>query len=564
MKRSIFLILVLLLLIVSITPLWAEQLNEDEKKLQLFIDNYVKIVAPLEKEANLAEWNAYVTGKKEYYDRKSEYSLKLDIIHSNKYDYKKLLDFKSGGKIHDPLLVRQLNLMINEFGPKQIDEKLLEKITNKESEVQLAFNTYRGKIDGKEVTEKDIYAILGSEKDRTKRKKAWEAQKDTAKVVAPLLIQLVKLRNEAARNLGYENYYVMKVHFDDQDVKELRDIFHKLYEETEGAFTRQKGEMDTILAKRLGIKVEEMRPWDYSDPFFQDAPGIFTSDINKYFQNKDIPAIVMKFYEGVGLPASDILKRSDLYEKPGKSQHAFCYNIDRAQDIRVLLNMRDDEESCATLLHEMGHGVYDKYIDQSLPWLCREPAHIFTTEATAMMFERLTKNPVWLNKMVGVPEKEAEELGPKLKENLALQQLVFCRWTEVMFNFEQELYRDPDQDLSKVWWDTVEKYQKLRRPEGRHEQDWASKIHFTSAPVYYHNYMLGEIMASQMVHTMGTKVLNNEKGWSQTDFLDKPALGGWLKTNIFAPGARYRWNELLIRSTGESLNPRYFAEQFID
>ena len=64
-----------------------------------------------------------------------------------------------------------------------------------------------------------------------------------------------------------------------------------------------------------------------------------------------------------------------------------------------------------------------------------------------------------------------------------------------MFRFEKELYDNPDQDLNKLWWDLVEKYQVVRRPEGRNAPDYASKIHIVSAPAYYHNYMMGELFA---------------------------------------------------------------------
>ncbi len=67
-----------------------------------------------------------------------------------------------------------------------------------------------------------------------------------------------------------------------------------------------------------------------------------------------------------------------------------------------------------------------------------------------------------------------------------------------MFRFEKELYRDPNQDLNKLWWDLVEKYQGLKRPEGALSPDYASKIHIVSAPCYYHNYMMGELFACQV------------------------------------------------------------------
>jgi peptidyl-dipeptidase A len=71
-----------------------------------------------------------------------------------------------------------------------------------------------------------------------------------------------------------------------------------------------------------------------------------------------------------------------------------------------------------------------------------------------------------------------------------------------MTRFERALYVDPEQDLNRLWWDLVERYQRVPRPDGRDEPDWASKIHIVSAPVYYHNYMLGELFASQLDHAI--------------------------------------------------------------
>lgn len=573
MKHSWIMALMILALCLPIFSLCAQQegksdeapqLSLEEQQLQAFVESFVRRASWLEKEANQAEWNAYITGKKEDYDKKAEMVNKLDMLYADKGDYASLVHLRDSGKIHDPDLKRQLAILLNEYGPRQIKPELLKQLSEKEAEVQRAFNTYRGTIDGKEAAERDIYDILVNSKDRDQRKKAWEAQKGVGKKVELLLLELIKLRNEAAKSLGFENYYVMTMQFRDQNVAELRDIFQKLYETTEQPFSKNKAQMDAILAERYGIKVSELRPWDYPNPFFQDAPGIFaTADMEKYFKGKDFVRIVSAFYEGAGLPVGQILAQSDLYEKPGKSQHAFCFNIDRGQDIRILGNMRDDEDSCSTLLHEMGHAVYDKNLDPKMNWLFRQPAHIFTTEASAMMFERLTKNPSWLTAVVGIPKEEAEAMRSALTQTLALQQLVFCRWTEVMFHFEQELYKNPDQDLNKLWWDTVEKYQKLTRPEDRNAPDWASKIHFATAPVYYHNYMLGELTASQLMHQLGSKVIGESKNWAAADFVNKPEVGQWLRENFYGPGAKYRWSDLLIKATGESLNPQYFAAQFI-
>ena len=80
----------------------------------------------------------------------------------------------------------------------------------------------------------------------------------------------------------------------------------------------------------------ELRPWHYHDPFFQEPPAVYEADLDQPFVDADIQRICREFYAGIGLPIDDVLARSDLYEKRGKSPHAFCTDIDRAGDVRVL------------------------------------------------------------------------------------------------------------------------------------------------------------------------------------------------------------------------------------
>jgi peptidyl-dipeptidase A len=147
--------------------------------------------------------------------------------------------------------------------------------------------------------------------------------------------------------------------------------------------------------------------------------------------------------------------------------------------------------------------------------------------------------------------------------NLRFQQILFARWAMVMYNFEKAVYADPDQDLNTLWWDLVEKYQLLNRPEGSPDAGWASKLHFTVAPCYYHNYMLGELLASQWHHHIVTNVLKVRSD-ANVSFANDHRIGDYFRTEVFGPAAVYHWNEMIRRSTGERLTPRCFARQFID
>ena len=68
-----------------------------------------------------------------------------------------------------------------------------------------------------------------------------------------------------------------------------------------------------------------------------------------------------------------MIDRSDLYEKPGKSPHAFCTDIDREGDVRVLANIVPNEYWMGTMLHELGHSVYSSKNIPAERALC--PAH---------------------------------------------------------------------------------------------------------------------------------------------------------------------------------------------
>ena len=130
-----------------------------------------------------------------------------------------------------------------------------------------------------------------------------------------------------------------------------------------------------------------------------------------------------------------------------------------------------------------------------------------------------------------------------------------------MYRFEKEMYTNPEQDLNKLWWDLVEKYQMIKRPANRNQPDWATKIHIASYPCYYHNYLLGELLASQFNHYLAASVLkSNDFGQS---YFGKKEAGQYFIDNVFKPGARYTWNEMIEKATGEKLTAKYYAEQFV-
>jgi len=532
-----------------------------EKELASFVKTHVAKVEPVARRANLAYWEAATTGKTEKFAEFAQLQLQIRRIYSEPNEFSRVKALRKSG-IRDPRLARQLDKLYYAYLQNQIEPDLLKQIVELDTKVQEAYNNYRATMDGRKVTMSDIYTILTREKDCGKREAAWRASRQVGNVIVEDFLKLVRLRNQAARRLGFDNFHTMTVVTGEQRVEELDRIFDELDRLTRKPFVTMKKELDGILARSYSITPEELMPWHYHDPFFQRTPLVYELDLDQYYKGRGVKELSRRYYASIGLPIDDILARSDLYDREGKFPHAFSHDVDRKGDVRVLANLQDTERWMETLLHELGHAIYDRYHDPNEPWLLREPAHAFTTEAIAMFFGRLSRNAAWMQQMLDLSDEETAKIEQVSERYLRFQQVLFVRWALVMYHFEKALYANPDQDLNGLWWELVEKYQLVRSPPGQADAGWLSKLHFTTAPCYYHNYMLGELLASQLHDYIVRLVLRLESD-EGLGYVGDQRVGRYLRENVFGPGARYRWDEMIVRATGRPLSPKYFVEQFV-
>jgi peptidyl-dipeptidase A len=548
--------------VVDAGPAVKEEPKVDYKaEAKAFLDAYLADLAGLEKTLALAWWGAQNSGKKEEFDAYAAADLALKKMHSDKAKYEKVVALLEHAADCDAQTARSLEVAHLAFKANQLPPEMLEEMVKRSTEIEQIFNTYRVKLDGKELSNNDVLGKLAKETKSDKRKVIWEGLKQVGAEVAPKLVELAKLRNKAAATLGYADYWEMQIRLQEHDPAQIVAIFEELEKTTDTPFQAMKAELDGELAKRFKVKPEEMMPWHYDNPFFQEAPPSAAVDLDDFYAgktNEEMLEIVKAFYAEVGLPCDDIVARSDLYEREGKSQHAFCITIDRGEDIRTLMNLKPTSYWMETALHEMGHAIYYKGIDKTLTYNLREAAHTFTTEAVAMLFGALGKNPAW---MIAAAKADAKKVGAveaAILEQRRREQLIFARWTLVMLNFEKALYADPEQDLNKLWWDIVERYQMLHRPVDRSQPDWASKPHFSVAPVYYHNYMLGELFAAQLRAHLA-KLAKHEGPTSSLSFNGRKDFGEFLTAKVFAPGMTMPWPQFVEAAVGEPLTAKHFA-----
>jgi peptidyl-dipeptidase A len=524
-----------------------------------YLRQHEATVAPLYKDYSLKFWELSLSGNAENEKALVAAKEKYLKVYNNREEFQKLRSWKASGVHSDPIEARELKLIHDNFVPNQIEESALRDIVERETQIENLFNTFRADFEGAKASENQLRDILRNDKDISRRRAAWDASKQVGHQVASQLLELVKIRNREAQKLGYQDYYSMMFELQELDEKWVFRLFDRLEQLSDHAFTEMKAELDATLKKKYGVGDLQNYPWLYSDPFFQEFPTAGAAEsLDDIFKNSDIQTLTKRHYESIGLNIDDLLSKADLYEREGKSQHAFCLDIDHEGDVRVLCNIRQNERWVSTMLHEFGHAVYDKYNDRTLPYFLRTPAHILTTEAIAMLNGRMSKNPEWLVSIAGLSESEAKRLSASAFKTLRSEMLIFLRWAITLVRFERELYLNSGQDLSRLWWDYVERYQKIAPPPDRTKADWASKSHLSTSPVYYQNYVLGELMASQLLHHIHKNVVKAQS------YVGNAAAGQFLVEKVFKPGARYQWNDMLKQATGEELSPEYFVGQFVE
>jgi peptidyl-dipeptidase A len=561
-KIIIIVIAIVLLAVMALARNEKLSANRNENAFRQFLHGYEAQMIPLSKEVALASFQASISGKDEDFKRSSGLQIQLNKITADPGEFAQLKAFKLGGQIREPLLKRQLDIIYNSYLKNQIPIPQMEAMIKLQTQIEQKFNTFRAQVDGKTLTDNDIEQILRTSSDSRQLETVWKASKEIGRLVAPDILQLVKLRNVAARQLGFADFQKMQLQLSEQDPQTIASLFDELDTLTRAGFVNLKKDIDGFLAGKYGLEKEQLKPWHYQNRYFQEAPVIYPVNLDTYYKDKDLVQICRTYYEGIGLKIDDMIARSDLFEKPGKYQHAFSSDIDRSGDARVLCSVKPDSYWMNTLLHEFGHSVYAKFNDRSLPWTLRDAAHAFTTEAVAELFGRFAASPSWLRDMVLISAAEAQRISVPSRDALRLQQMVFSRWAQVMFRFEKSMYENPDQDLNRRWWELVEKYQLLKMPAGRNEPDWASKIHIALYPCYYHNYLLGELLASQLLYHIAGRVLKTTDVENQS-FAGRPEVGRYLIDFVFKPGMRWPWNEMIERATGEKLTAKYYARQFV-
>jgi peptidyl-dipeptidase A len=513
------------------------------KSANLLLEEISSRFGRAEADFHRAYWDSQVEASPENDRRREAKELEVRKLKGDPATYQEVRSTLED-EVHDPLVRRQLEILQLSLTANQMDEADRIELVRLASSIESEFASFRPHVGGRSLNNNEIDEILHTSADSGYRRSVWSGSKQVGHRVMGSIRELVRLRNKVARDLGFADYYRMSLELQELSEEWLFERLDELDKATEPAFDAWKSGLDASLEQRFGV--DQLEPWHYSDPFFQQAPPEGRITLDDVLGEASAPDLALKTFANWGVDISKVIEGSDLFPRDLKCQHAFCLDVDRSGDIRILTNIVPGERWVEVMLHESGHAAYDASIDPELPWVLRRAAHTFVTEAIAIFSGDMVRDPEWLVRIAGVPSSTVEPIAPALRAARAAQKLVFARWGLVMCHFERDLYSDPESDLDSRWWELVQELQKIDPPEDPPEGAWASKIHIAAAPVYYHNYLLGEMLAAQLRGVFS----RNGRGVIEND-----QVGGFLNERIFRHGQLLRWDSLVEAAIGSGLSP---------
>jgi oligoendopeptidase F len=115
-------------------------------------------------------------------------------------------------------------------------------------------------------------------------------------------------------------------------------------------------------------------------------------------------------------------------------------------------------------------------------------------------------------------------------------------------SFERTAYDNPDADLDRLLAELEARYL-LVRPHAEHTR-WAADSFYSIYPVYLHNYVFADLVASQ-VHATLRRELTEPYGNRDTF--------SWLAERLYRPGVAQHWRTQVIDATGSDLDAQFLA-----
>ena len=201
--------------------------------------------------------------------------------------------------------------------------------------------------------------------DEKLRKACFDALQTMSEPLLDDFLNLIKLRNDYAKLLGYEDFYAYKLDIEEgMTKKEVFGIFDTIYEKTKYGFEEIRLLEKQLEKKRKGLR----KPWNFS----YMMAGSFIKEEDPYYPFENALTLWGRSFSAMGIDFNGGTLQLDLLEREGKYNNGFCHwptlvsfkgnrRIPGKSNFTcnvIVGDIGDAVDGMNTLFHEGGHSAH--------------------------------------------------------------------------------------------------------------------------------------------------------------------------------------------------------------
>lgn len=306
-----------------------------------------------------------------------------------------------------------------------------------------------------------------------------------------LYTELIKLRNQVAKNAGFANYrdymFAALGRFD----YEAKDCFN-FHEAIEKEVVPVTNSFDVEKKQLLGV--DALKPWDTAvDP--TGKPALKPFEGGEELINKTITAFNrIKPYFGECLAIMKELKHLDLDSKKGKAPGGFNYPLHEIGVPFIYMNSVGSQRDLVTMVHEGGHAIHS-FLTRNLALTGFKDTPSEVAELASMSMELLSMD-YWDEFYT-----DETELKRAKKEQLE-KALETLPWVASIDKFQHWVYENPTHTVEQRY----AKWNDIMKAFGSNQVDWTGnekalatlwqkQLHLYEVPFYYIEYGMAQLGA---------------------------------------------------------------------
>ena len=439
------------------------------------------------------------------------------------------------------------------------------------------------KDDGSCLSLGDMTAKMATSRDYNELLDLWQGWRQISKPMRPLYEQQVTLTNEGAKELGYADTGAMWRSKYDMPADDFTTELDRIWGQVKPLYNSLHCHVRAKLGEKYGTdKVAQDEPipahllgnmwaqawgniYDVVAPENAD-PGYDVTELlakNNYDELKMVKG-AETFFTSMGFePLPETFYERSLFVKPKDRDvqcHASAWNIDSKDDLRIKMCIQRTGEEFSVIHHELGHNFYQRAYNKQ-PLFYQESANDGFHEAIGDTIA-LSVTPGYL-KEIGLLEQvpdESKDIGLLMK--MALDKVAFVPFSLMVDQWRWQVLSGQvkPQDYNKAWWELREKYQGVKAPIARSEDDFdpGAKYH-VSGNTPYTRYFLAHILQFEF-HRSLCEIAGNDKAIHRCSIYNSKEAGDKLNA-MLEMGSSRPWQEALETITGK---PQMDATAMLD